>query len=71
MALLLLFFTFLNFLPIEGLRFYMLSNEVKCLKEEIHRNVVLTGEYEFSDALGHSASVHVYFFLLFNIINDK
>uniref|UniRef100_A0A915D6I4 GOLD domain-containing protein n=1 Tax=Ditylenchus dipsaci TaxID=166011 RepID=A0A915D6I4_9BILA len=38
---------------------YVPSNEKRCLKEEIHRNVVFTGEYEFSDAIGHSASVHV------------
>lgn len=29
------------------------------MKEEIHKNVVLTGEYELSEALGHTASVHV------------
>ncbi|KAH7715354.1 integral membrane protein [Aphelenchoides avenae] len=42
-----------------ALRFYVESNGKKCLKEEIHRNVVLTGEYEFSEAIGHTASVHV------------
>jgi hypothetical protein len=42
-----------------ALRFYVPSNDKKCLKEEIHRNVVLTGEYEFSDVIGHSSSVHV------------
>ncbi|KAI6189935.1 hypothetical protein M3Y97_00062000 [Aphelenchoides bicaudatus] len=42
-----------------ALRFYVPSNEKKCLKEEIHRNVVLTGEYEFTEAMGTTASVHV------------
>lgn len=42
-----------------ALRFYVPSNEKKCLKEEIHRNVVLTGEYELSEAVGSTASVHV------------
>lgn len=54
-----LIYLFLFFLPINAIRFYMNSNEVKCLKEKIHRNVVLTGEYTFSNALGYSATVHV------------
>lgn len=37
----------------------MASNDKKCLKEEIHKNVVLTGEYEFTEAAGHTATVHV------------
>ncbi|KAI1719321.1 hypothetical protein Ddc_08527 [Ditylenchus destructor] len=49
----------LNVILASALRMYVPSNEKKCLKEEIHRNIVLTGEYEFSDAIGHSASVHV------------
>ncbi|KAI6199762.1 hypothetical protein M3Y96_00661200 [Aphelenchoides besseyi] len=44
---------------VEALRFHVPSNEKKCLKEEIHRNIVLTGEYEFSEAIGNTASVHV------------
>lgn len=67
MAFFLGFAIFLVFAPSEGLRFYMSSNNVKCLKEEIHRNIVLTGEYEFSTALGHSATVHVCFFYYFQI----
>uniref|UniRef100_A0A183BTL6 GOLD domain-containing protein n=1 Tax=Globodera pallida TaxID=36090 RepID=A0A183BTL6_GLOPA len=43
----------------EALRFYVASNDKKCLKEEIHKNVVLTGEYEFSDSVGHTTTVHV------------
>uniref|UniRef100_A0A914CY23 GOLD domain-containing protein n=1 Tax=Acrobeloides nanus TaxID=290746 RepID=A0A914CY23_9BILA len=35
------------------------TGEQKCLKEEIHKNVVLTGEYEISEAIGTTASVHV------------
>jgi len=42
-----------------ALRFYLPSNEKRCLKEEIHKSVILTGEYEFSDALQHTSSVHV------------
>ena len=43
----------------DALRFYVAANEKKCLKEEIHKNVVLTGEYEISDAVGHTTTVHV------------
>jgi len=48
-----------TFLFSHALRFYVPSNEKKCLKEEIHRNVVLTGEYEFSEAIGTSSTVLV------------
>lgn len=56
----------------ESLRFYVASNDKKCLKEEIHKNVVLTGEYELSDAIGHTTTVHVSFssFSFFQIINS-
>lgn len=43
----------------EALRFYVSANDKKCLKEEIHKNVVLTGEYEMTDAVGHTTTVHV------------
>lgn len=50
----------ITLLPVaEALRFYVPANEKKCLKEEIHKNVVLTGEYEISDAVGHTTTVHV------------
>lgn len=42
-----------------GVRFYVPTNGKKCLKEEIHKNVVMTGDYDFSDAIGHTTSVHV------------
>ncbi|EFN87425.1 transmembrane emp24 domain-containing protein bai isoform X2 [Harpegnathos saltator] len=32
--------------------FYLEPNSHKCLKEEVHANVLLTGEYEVSEALG-------------------
>ena len=56
-CLLLLFLS--NILLGSALRFYVPTNEKKCLKEEIHRNVVMTGDYEFSDVIGHTSSVHV------------
>lgn len=42
-----------------SLRFYVPPNGKKCLKEEIHKNVVVTGSYEFADSTGHISSVHV------------
>lgn len=45
-----------------GLRFKLNTGERQCLREEIHKNVVLTGDYEFSEAMGYTASVHVCYF---------
>lgn len=47
-----------------GLRFKLSTGERQCLREEIHKNVVLTGEYEFSEAAGYTSSVHVSNFYL-------
>jgi len=44
---------------VNSLRFFLTPNVKKCLKEEIHKNVVVTGEYEFGEAVGQRASVHV------------
>jgi hypothetical protein len=42
-----------------GLRFRLNSGDRQCLREEIHKNIVLTGEYELSEAMGSTASIHV------------
>ncbi|KHN82857.1 Transmembrane emp24 domain-containing protein 10 [Toxocara canis] len=42
-----------------ALRFYVPANGKKCLKEEIHKNVVVTGEYELSEGTGYTSSVRV------------
>uniref|UniRef100_A0AC35U1M8 GOLD domain-containing protein n=1 Tax=Rhabditophanes sp. KR3021 TaxID=114890 RepID=A0AC35U1M8_9BILA len=42
-----------------GIRFHLKPNEKRCLKEEIHKNVVVTGEYTLTEAFGYTASVHV------------
>jgi hypothetical protein len=47
--------------PTNGLRFFLAPGQTKCLKEEIHKNIVVSGEYEFSDAPGQTASVLVSF----------
>lgn len=54
-----------NILFCSSIRFHVQTNGKKCLKEEIHRNVVMTGDYEFSDLIGHTSSVHVGFWLYF------
>lgn len=43
----------------QSLRMFLAPNTKKCLKEEIHKNIVVTGDYELSDAPGQTASVHV------------
>lgn len=47
---------------VNSLRFYVPPKEKKCLKEEIHKNVVVTGEYEFSQGIQYTGSIHVRFF---------
>ena len=42
-----------------ALRFNVAANNKRCLKEEIHKNVVVTGEYEVTEGVGYKASVHV------------
>ncbi|EPB73661.1 hypothetical protein ANCCEY_07242 [Ancylostoma ceylanicum] len=42
-----------------AIRFNVPANGKKCLKEEIHKNIVVTGEYEFSEGVGYAGSVHV------------
>lgn len=37
------------FLCAEGIRFHLASNQKKCLREEVHKNVLVTGEYEIQD----------------------
>lgn len=49
-----------------ALRFNVPANQKRCLKEEIHKNLVVTGEYEITEGIGYTASVHVsIIFMLF------
>lgn len=54
-------FILLNFIFLTGecLRFNISPNQKKCLKEEIHKDVLVTGEYEISEAPGQKASLTV------------
>ncbi|CAJ0576178.1 unnamed protein product, partial [Mesorhabditis spiculigera] len=42
-----------------ALRFYVPANGKQCLKEEIHKNIVVTGEYEITEGIGYTQSIHV------------
>lgn len=44
---------------IHGLMFHLAPNQKKCLKEEIHKDVLVTGEYHLSDAPGHKTDLQV------------
>lgn len=37
---------------VECIMFHLPPNSQKCLREELRQNVLITGEYEVSDALG-------------------
>ncbi|KAK3093514.1 hypothetical protein FSP39_016656 [Pinctada imbricata] len=47
------------FLSIDALMFHLSPNQKKCLKEEIHKDVLVTGEYELSDAPGQKTHLVV------------
>ena len=46
-------------ITIDALMFHLSPNQKKCLKEEIHKDVLVTGEYELSDAPGQKTNLAV------------
>lgn len=46
---------------VDSLRFFLQPNQKKCLREEIHKNVLVTGEFELSDAPGQRTNLVVGF----------
>ena len=44
---------------VDCISFMLGPNVKKCLKEEIHKDVLVTGEYKLSDAPGHKTLLHV------------
>ena len=48
----LLLFMSVYLVSIEALMFHISPNQKKCLKEEIHKDVLVTGDYELSEAHG-------------------
>lgn len=55
-----LFVVCLTFLSsIESLMFYLPANTRKCLKEEIHKDILVKGDYFVSDIAGHHTKLEV------------
>lgn len=44
---------------VNSLMFMLSPNQRKCLREEIHKDVLVTGDYELSEAPGQVASLKV------------
>ena len=44
---------------IESLMFYLPPNTKKCLKEEIHKDILVKGDYELSEIVGHQTKLEV------------
>lgn len=44
---------------IESLMFYLPANYRKCLKEEIHKNILVKGDYELTEIVGHHTKIEV------------
>ena len=42
-----------------ALMFHLSPNQKKCLKEEIHKDVLVTGEYTLSEAVGQKTDLEV------------
>lgn len=45
--------------PIQSLRFHLQPNTKRCLKEEMRKDVLVTGEYELSPAPGQRTDLSV------------
>ena len=41
---------FYQLIPVNSLSFTLSSGTTKCLKEELHKDVLVTGEYQLSEA---------------------
>lgn len=44
---------------VDSLMFHLSPNRKRCLKEEIHKDVLVTGEFELSDAPGQRTNLAV------------
>ena len=52
-------------LYVDSLMFHVKPNHKKCLREEIHKNVLVTGDYDISEAPGQKAFLRVSFRVVF------
>jgi len=46
-------------IDVDALMFHVSPNSKKCLKEEIHKDVLVTGEFLLDDAPGHKTNLAV------------
>jgi len=44
---------------IESIMFYLPANTRKCLKEEIHKDILVKGDYELTQIVGHKTKLEV------------
>jgi len=56
---------------VDALMFHLSPNHRKCLKEEIHKDVLVTGEYELSEAPGQVASLKVSAILCIQYLSNR
>lgn len=53
---------------IDALTFHLPINTKKCLREEIHKNVLVTGEFELSEAPGQKTTLKVRIFIYISLV---
>jgi hypothetical protein len=53
------FMIVLSLVSVNSLMFHLPPNQKKCLKEEIHKDVLVTGEYSVSEAPGQKTNLQV------------
>jgi hypothetical protein len=51
----------LDLMPTESLRFHLPPNTKRCLKEEMRKDVLVTGQYDLSDAPGQRTDLSVHY----------
>lgn len=62
----------LTLTPTQSLRFHLQPNTKRCLKEEMRKDVLVTGEYELTAAPGQRTDLAVCFYhILLNILFTK
>lgn len=60
LSLLVLVFLSVAVLPVLSISFNVAPDASKCLREEIHKNVLVVGEYKLSDVAGQRTDIMVY-----------
>ena len=48
-----------SLVSVESVMFYLPANSKRCLKEEIHKDVLVTGEYALSEGPGQKSNLRV------------